>query len=193
MSDFQALLQEMAEDEQRLQKALENEDGELQDLADDEEDELDEDDDDEPMGKSLNVTLENGETVHAIDGTALVKSLMTKQEQASENIGVLAEKTVGMLKALSSTIDKQNAKIESLQKSLTDLGAQGRGRKSKVTIHDRQSEPTAASSGDPGEDIMSKAMAAFDAGKITGIELNTIDVGLRSRQAPSADLLAKII
>lgn len=194
MSDFQALLQEMAADEERLQKSLENEDGELQDLADGEEEDLDDEDDDEEdeMGKSLNVTLENGEQVRALDGTAMVKALMAKQDTASNNVEALAAQTVSLLKSMSSTIDKQNTRIESLQKSLGDLGAQGRGRKSKVMVHDRGSDAAPAAT-DAGEDVMQKAMQAFDAGKITGIELNTIDVGLRSRQTPPADLLAKIV
>lgn len=190
MSDFQALLQEMAEDEMRLQKALDEDDGNLQ-AMDDDEDEDDDDEDDEPMGKSLNVTLENGETVRAIDGTALVKSLVAKQETASRNVESLAKQTVTLIKSLASTIDRQNDKIESLQKSLQTLGAQGQGRKSKLSIHDRQ--PEGGAGVDPGQDIMQKAMDAFDAGRITGIEMNAVDVALRQRKAPPADLLAKIV
>lgn len=203
MSDFQALLEEMAGEEERLQKALEgnaDDDAEIEDAAepDGDEDADDDDDeyadDDEPMGKSLNVTLENGAQVRAIDGTEMVKSLIAKQEEAATNVESLAEKTVSLLKSMAGTLERQNDKIATLEKSLHDLGSKGRGRRSKVVIHDRQgADVTEAAAADPAQDVMAKALSAFDDKKITGVELNTIDYSLRHHQTPPADLLAKIV
>jgi len=209
MSAFDDLLQQMADEELVLAKALEAKpdadddgDGKIADMADDEDDDgepdgdedgEDDDDDGDGMMKSLEVTLPDGRVVEALDGTSLVKSLVAKNEDLTANVTSLAGQTVTLLKSMSATVTKQAAQIADLQKSLSKLSATGTGRRSKVAVHDRQSDPIGElPEGNAGEQIMAKAMKAFDAGRITGIELNTVDVSLRTNQVPPTDLLKKI-
>lgn len=208
MSAYQTLLEELAAEERLLAKAMGGDDDDDANIAamadgdqdddgvsDADDDETDDDDEDEdaPMAKSLTLTLPNGQRVEAYDGTALVKSLQAEVAQLQHDNGEVMEQMGSLIKSLVGTVKQQSRELKSLRKSLLQLGAQGAGRRAKLTIHDRGAEPTGEiDPSDVRDQVMAKAMSAFDHGKITGLELNTIDVALRRGQIPDQSILAKI-
>lgn len=206
MSAYQTLLEELAAEERVLAKAMrgDDDDANIAALADGDQDDDKvpdadddetgyDDDEDAPMAKSLTLTLPNGQRVEAYDGTALVKSLQAEVAQLQRDNGEVMAQMGSLIKSLVGTVKEQRQEIKTLAKSLHQLSAQGTGRRAKLTIHDRGTEP----SGEPDpadvrDQVMAKAMSAFDAGKITGLELNTVDVALRRGQVPDHSILAKI-
>jgi hypothetical protein len=150
-----------------------------------------EDDDEggEEFGKSLGSADDGSEMV---DATELVKSLMARQESTD---GVLAKAMTSMVGALS----KQNDMIKSLQAEVGKLASQGRGRKTLVTISEKPgiADTLAKSEGaDDGKittgELLAKSHAAHAAKKISGVELNTIDVCLRNNWPIDAGILQKV-
>lgn len=209
MSAYQTLLEELAAEERLLAKAMgggddddaniaamadgDRDDDDVPDADDDETSDDDDDDEDAPMAKSLTLTLPNGQRVEAYDGTALVKSLQAEVAQLQADNGEVMEQMGSLIKSLVGTVKQQSSELKSLRKSLLQLGAQGTGRRAKLSIHDRGVEPTGeVDPSDVRDQVMAKAMTAFDAGKITGLELNTVDVALRRGQIPDQSILAKI-
>lgn len=145
---------------------------------------------DQPMAKSLMV---DGEEVQVVDADLLIKSLHDLSARVETNEGVLAK---GLETALN-TLKSQGDLIKSLQGQLSKLGSQGAGRKAVLTITEKpevgaQVMAKAEDQLTPG-DVMAKAHAAFAAGKISGLELASMDVALRSRQQIDPGVLAKAL
>ena len=211
MSQFNELLAQLkaAGDEQTtLAKALPAEDGkddeQIQAAAaegdtdadnenpeDHEEPDGDEDDGKPVMAKSVTAVVD-GEEVEAVDATELLKSL---DARVSEHDAVLAK----ALESTLSTIKAQGDMIKSLHAKIEKLAGQGKGRKTVLTVVEKPAvgETMAKSEQDgmtPG-DFMAKANAAFAAGKLTGKELTTIDVAMRTHQLGVLDqtLIAKAL
>lgn len=213
MSAFDDLLAEIADEQALMMKAQapaddggDDDDETIAAMADGDADDdgvddnddddtgLDDEDEDAPMGKSFGVQLADGTRVEAYDGTQLVKSLLAQQQQIQAQSKEALSGVVGMLKSMRTLVVEQQKEIKALRKSLERIGEQGRGRKSKLTVH----EPPRVAEGEPdtGEiagTIMSKANAAFATGRINGRDLNTIDVALRRHEAPPQALLQKIM
>ena len=141
----------------------------------------DNDDDFQPIAKSFAFQLDSGETVEAIDGTELIKSL---QDRVSAADTVLHD-AVSLIKSMHGEIGSLKAKV-------ARLSSEGRGRKAVVNVHE-SAEPMAKSQGLTAVDLMAKANAAFAEGKLTGSELNQIDASLRMREAPNPSLIAKAL
>lgn len=130
-----------------------------------------------PLAKSLTVTLEDGTTVEAEDGTELVKSL-------TESLGALTERIDSsesvLAKALGQTVSllkAQSTLISDLQKQVKAIGNEGRGRKAVVSLVEKPTG-TLAKGGDGGitpNDFMAKAESQWRAGKITGSEIAFIE------------------
>lgn len=144
------------------------------------------------LTKSLGViTLADGSEVDALDGTLLVKSLLDRMDQTDGQVA-------SVMGAMLGTIKSQGEMIKSMHDEIRALGAQGRGRKAVVTITNK-TEGTAvlakseAGEGLTAEQFMLKSNAAFDAGKITGRELNLISVTLRANQAVEPALISKVL
>lgn len=208
MSQFDELLAELSavSDEQTtLAKALPAEDGEddkvIQAAAaegddanpEDNEDEPDGDEgqDDKPMAKSVTATVD-GEEVEAIDATELLKSLDAR-------IGSQEEVLAKALASTVSTIKAQGDMIKSMQAQISKLAGQGKGRKTVLTVAEKPvagDQPMAKSQQQEGftpQEFMAKANAAFNAGKLSGIELTTADVSIRSGVPVPAGIIAKAL
>lgn len=212
MSAFDDLLAEIADEQQQMLKAqapaedggddddeaiaaMADGDADDDDVPDNEDDDPDLGDEDEaPMGKSFGVQLADGTRVEAYDGTQLVKSLLAQQQQIQTQSKEALTGVVAMLKSMRTLVTEQQTEIKALRKSLERIGEQGRGRKSKLTVHEpprvAEAEPEA---GEIAGTIMAKANSAFAAGTINGRDLNTIDVALRRHEAPPHALLQKIM
>lgn len=152
----------------------------------------------EPMGKSLGmVTLQSGEQVEAVDGTELVKSLMDQvgkmgaQQTASEQALTKAVETCVTL------IKSNNDMVKSLQEEIVKLRGEGRGRKTVLNVSEKPAAGTQLAKSEPtgmtGAEFMAKSHAAFDARKITGTELTTIDVALRTGSPVDPKIIQKVI
>jgi hypothetical protein len=204
MSEFEALLAQLTaaqEEQTTLAKALPAADGKddktIQTAAaegaegektnpEDEEPELG------PDGKPLVKSLGEGQEFEVIDGEALIKSLTDLSTRADASESVLAKGMAGLLELVKG----QNLMFKSMQDQITKLSGQGAGRKTMLSVVERPivGEPLAKSQAEPAftrADVMAKANAAFDAKKITGHELTSIDVAMRQGVMPEQAILAK--
>ena len=218
-SNFATLLDEMAQQEQIMAKAMKGDDDDDKDIAaladndadddgvpDAKDDETFDDDAPEeeappkkgkgkPLTKSVNITLADGSEVEAFDGTVLVKSMQAEVAALQQGSNEVMGTAVNLLKSFGAALREQRQEITALKKSLHTLSASGTGRRSatQVTITDRGAEPTGAPNPeDIKASVMAKAINAFDAHKINGLELTTIEVALRKGQIPDQSILAKI-
>lgn len=207
MSEFAELLAQLnaaQEEQSTLAKALPAEGGKddktIQAASADganggnpEDDDIDDDLGDSPLAKSLNV---EGQEFEVVDAGALIKSLQDLSARTDETESVLAKG----LTAVIGLVKGQSELIKSLQSQITKLGATGAGRKTVVSVLDKPvvGEQLAKSQGaeEPvvsRETIMAKANAAFDAKKISGLELTSLDVSLRNGVMPDQAILAKCL
>ena len=141
------------------------------------------------FGKSLGADASDAEM---IDATELVKSMLARQDATD---GVLAKAMTSMVGAMS----KQNELIKSLQAEVRTLAGQGRGRKTMVTIADKPGVADVLAKSEAAEEgkittgeLLAKSHAAHAAKKISGVELNTIDVCLRNNWPIDAGILQKV-
>ncbi len=143
--------------------------------------------DDKPMAKSLKVMVDGVEQ-EAIDGTELVKSLMADLTGTKDVMAKALGAAVGMIKA-------QGELIKSLTVKVNELGAKPAGRKTVLTVHEKPAGDLVKSTqeGVSQVEFMAKANAAFTAGKITGLDLTTIDVSLRQREPIDQSLISKVM
>lgn len=212
MSEFEELLAQLAatqEEQSNLVKALPAEGGEddeaIQAAAaaaaaegeggpknpDDEDDENN--DEELPMAKSITV---DGEEVQVVDANALIKSLSGLNAR-------VGEQDAALVKGLTSALDLikgQGLMIKSLQGQIAKLGAQGGGRKTVLTVHEKPVADAVLAKSQSDEGLtpavfLAKSHAAFDAKKINGKELTTIDVAIRSNQVGVLDqaLITKVL
>jgi hypothetical protein len=196
---YEALLEEL----DALQKALPAAAGPADD-DDDEDDEKDradpdaadandddEDDDDQPMAKSFRFELDSGEAVEAIDATDILKSLqadLTSLRTAREQDSTTVEQgLVGLLQV----VKHQGAMLKSLQSQIQKLGNSGSGRKSVTGPDADMLKAQAPELSQP--QLLAKAHTAYEAGRITGKELSTLDVLLRYGESPDADMVRRIL
>lgn len=145
------------------------------------------------LAKSL--TLANGETV--IDATELLKSLQETQDQHDEVLAKALPQVLQLVQGQSKMIQQQGDLLKSMQARIDQLAGQGRGRKTVVSVVEKQSVgETLAKSQQEGltpQEFMLKASSAFDKGVITGLQLSTIDVSIREGQSIDPNLIQKIV
>lgn len=208
MSQFADLLKELGQiqsESDTLAKALPAEGGEDDDKAiqaaaaegdtdaDDENPEdghAEPDGDEKPMTKSM-IAMVDGEEVEAIDATELLKSL-------DDRIGGMESVLAKALESTLSTVKSQGELIKSLQSQVTKLAGQGKGRKTVLTVMEKPAageQPMVKSQQDgmTPQEFMLKANAAFDARKLTGHELTTIDVAMREGKPIPPALITKAL
>lgn len=143
-----------------------NDKDKFDDEDEDELDDIDKDDEGKGMTKSLQLKLEDGSVIEAEDGTELVKALINRVEN---NESLLAKALEGTVKLVKS----QGEMIKSLEDKVAKLSGQGRGRKTTLSIVEKQlatmtkSDPEGIST----HDFMTKALVAQADGRITGMEV----------------------
>lgn len=161
-----------------------------EDSVDDYDDDDEPEDDDKPLKKSFQVTLEDGTEADAYDGEALIKSFQDQVTAVREELTQVVE-ALGRSVKLTKALRAQNAE---LAESVRVLSKSGRGRQSVLNVHERpivgdemaKSEPASPST------LLSKALSAQRAGKMSGMEVAEIDAALASRRPVRADLLARL-
>lgn len=214
MSQFEQLLGELQADNEAMAKALPADDGKddkkIQAAAGEgggdgggagaanpDDDEENENENATPMGKAMTLTDEHGNPVEAFDGTELVKSLL---EEVGALKGQVGTQETTMAKALESTlgvVKSQGALIKSLIARVDALSGQGRGRKTVLAVTEKVVATGLAKSqpeeGLTPQEFLAKSEAAFNAGRITGLEFTTVDVSLRSNVAIDQSLISKVL
>lgn len=144
----------------------------------------------ETMAKSL-MAIVDGEEVEALDATEMLKSFDSR-------IGGVEGALTKALSSTLATIKTQGEMIKSLNARLDQFGGQGKGRKTVLTIAEKPAAgaDTLAKSqpqGLTGAEFMVKANVAFDQRKLSGQELTTADVALRSGQPVPAEIISKVL
>jgi len=146
-----------------------------------------------PMAKSMTVKDADGNEVEVLDAEEVLKALNTRLEGQEDFLVKSFGPVLGVIKS-------QGEMIKSLHAQVVALGGQGRGRRSVFAAIEKP-----AAGGDltkslkdddtqsmtPG-DFMAKSNAAYDAKRITGQELTTIDVCLRQNAPIDPALIRKV-
>ncbi len=207
MSDFNDLLEQLnnvqVEQQEALAKSLPAEDGKDDKViqaaaAGDEKNPEDENEEDETKGeekaegdkKPMVKAIIDGEEVDAVDATEIIKSLQDRVLGVEETL-------VKALQTTLNTVKTQGDMIKSLQEKFAKISSQGSGRKTVLSIVEKPEvggeTMVKSEQGITPDAFFAKAQAAFDSNKITGLELTTIDVSLRSGQALPPELIAKTL
>lgn len=137
------------------------------------------------MTKSL--VLDGGEEVTLVDAEAMLKSHSELTDRVNGHEDLLV-KCLAFMKDQNLLIKSLAAQSTEQKAEIQRLGSQGTGRKTVLDINEKQSvtaEGMLAKSQPDGltpQAFLLKSNAAFDAKRITGRELTTIDVALRSGQ-----------
>ncbi len=162
-------------------------------------------DDDETMGKSFTVTLEDGTKLKALEGTALVKSLMNEMSSQKSTLEKALGLAVDNMKAFSEklttqskTLKSQGKLIKALQSDLEKFGNQGKGRKTVISVHEKRSPDEFRKSHDQKDglsrqEFMAKALTAQREGKVTGLELSKAESYLNRGLEVPEDIVRKVI
>lgn len=161
------------------------------------------------FGKSFQVTLPDGTTADAYDGTAAIEALtarvdkLTAQldgvaagDEMAKSLGADMAKALGSvtgtMKGLQEIVTKQGELIKSLSGDITALRGSGTGRKAVLDVHEQRAiTPTKPEGATQGE-VMAKAMTAQEAGKITALDVARIESRFGRGEPIPADLLALI-
>lgn len=153
-------------------------------------------DGDEPevMSKSLPVVraLVDGKEVEAVDGTELVKSLMTQVEQLGKQSTGTEERMAKALEQTLAVVKGQGALIKSLTEQVAALRSAGRGRKATLSVNESTLTKAIPAAAPSREEVMTKALAAQSAGRIGGMQVARIEGYLNHGMALPADLAAAI-
>lgn len=144
--------------------------------------------DDKNMTKSFKFTLDDGTEVEAVNGTELVKSLMSRIDKNEETLAKALGTAVTLIKS-------QGSMIKSLQEKINQLSGQGRGRKTVVSVVEKQS--TLAKSqqeeGMTAHEFMAKALTAQAEGRITGIDVARAESYLNKGMPIPDDIVARVV
>lgn len=157
-------------------------------------------DGDEPqvMGKSMPAVraIVNGQEVEAVDGTELVKSLMTQVEALGKKATGAEDRMVKALEGTLTVVKAQGALIKSLTEQVAALRGAGRGRKATVTVQD----PPALTKSLPGADavkvhpeqVMAKALSAQQQGRLTSLDVARVEGYMQAGIPLPANLAAAL-
>lgn len=152
------------------------------------------DDDEEVMGKSFSVTLENGEKADAVDGTALVKSLIAKIDTSNADVTAALESAVALIKSLHSTVTSLSKETEMLKGSLDGMRNEGRGRKATLSVLDKPASPGSEQpAGLTRGEFFAKAHAARAAGRLQANDISLAESCFNRGEAVPEQLLQRVL
>ena len=202
-----AMKTEDAEDDEKIAAAADTDgDGKTEGAAEGESeakggDKDGDDKDDEYFGKSMSVTLEDGSQVEAFDGTEAIRGLHQRIDALAEKIDgqagndMMAKALGGVgdgLKGLQGVVKDQGEMLKALRSEVATLRSSGTGRKATLSVHEKPTAAPAQPDGLTPDQVMTKAMSAAEAGKITAREVATLESYFGRGLKPPADLLARI-
>ena len=162
--------------------------------------------DEDMMGKSFQVTMADGTTQDAYDGTMVLKAmgvrigglqqvisdLETDRDAANANLA----KSLQASTVLLGQVKEQGELLKSMAVRLDSMATGGRGRQAALTVVDKPGA-TGAAGTTPAPavlqgEIMAKAMTAFNAGTISGSEIARLEANFARGNAAPADILAQL-
>ena len=156
-----------------------------------------EDGDDGMMGKSFSVTLADGTVQDAFDGTKMLKamgvqvaSLAADRDAARSDL----TKALSASTVLVGLVKQQGELVKALHTRVEAMANTGRGRQATVSLADKPGLIGGAGAGAAtnGQDIMAKAMTAFQAGKLDGSDVSRIESHLGRGSPVPADILERL-
>lgn len=155
------------------------------------------DESDDTLGKSLGmVTLADGTQAEAVDGTEMVKSLLSQIDEMKSGSAVRETQMAKALEGVVSLAKSQATMLKSLQAQVAKLSGEGRGRKAVLTVTEKTPSGTPMSKSEPAglssQEFMSKALTAQAAGKIRGVEIATIEGYLNRGMPVPEHLVARV-
>ena len=147
-----------------------------------------------PMAKSFRVMGAAGEEIEAFDGGELIKSLIEQQAQQGEQMTKAMQGVVGHL-------GRQDALLKSLIEQVAVLSAQGRGRKSSVTVHDRAAADPLAKGGQQQaqpltcDQVLAKASALYQQGKggFTSLDIAGLEARRNRGEPAPASMVERVL
>lgn len=155
----------------------------------------DNEDEEKPLKKSFTVSLPDGSEAEALDGEQLIKSF-------TDQVAGLRAETNAALAQVATALGRSTKLIKSLREQntalaaqVTALGTSSRGRKSALTVHERPmvgDQSLAKAEGISPRDLMTKALSAQQAGRLTGSQVAEIDAYAARGLAIPESLLAKL-
>jgi hypothetical protein len=160
--------------------------------ADGEAHEGDDDDDfdgDKPFGKSFVVTDEAGKKLTAVNGTALVKSLMERLDGQEASLERALGAAVDLIKA-------QGAELADLQNHVKRLSTEGRGRKTVVSVAEKPAAGTMDKLEPPGmtgQEFMVKALDAQKSGRLSALQVSIAETALQKGVTVPADIVGRVL
>lgn len=145
-------------------------------------------DGDNDLGKSFSFTLEDGNVVEAIDGTALVKALMERQERGEADVTKALGMTVDLIKSLQT-------QVGALQTQVGKLASSGTGRKAVLSVSERPSvlRKSQEEEGIPAGEFLAKCLVAQAAGKITAADVSRAESYVNHGLQVPAEIVARVV
>jgi hypothetical protein len=148
------------------------------------------------LGKSFALKLENGDELEAVDGTELVKSLITRLDTQESTV---AERNETLQKALGVTVDLikgLSAEVGTLRTQFAAFGSGGAGRKTTVSISEKPSTGTMQKSEPDGMSahaFLAKAEEAMNSGRITGMDLSLAETSVNRGVPVRDDIVRRVL
>ena len=133
----------------------------LPEQEDDEGEEPDGDEDGDGEGDGDGDEGEDGQEMKAYDGATIIKQFHRR--------------LMALERDLLATLQAQTGLIKSLHAQVGALQAQGRGRKTVLTVHEKPSLVPTGSKRPSPQTVLAKAMTAQRAGKLTGTDVARIE------------------
>lgn len=160
---------------------------------------------DELLGKSFQLTLEDGTVVEAQDGAALVKAMLDRQADTDEvlqkSVGAVLDMVgdlKGALQATQTKLASQDALIKSLRSEIAALGTKGSGRVASLSVMAKSNIGGAAAKaatkkeGMTRDEVLAKAVSLQKSGALTGLQVATVESDLNAGRKPAAEVMALI-
>jgi hypothetical protein len=157
----------------------------------------------EMFGKSLNVTLESGETVRAIDGEAMLKGMTflrgentALRDELTVVTGDLA-KSYQAIEALTGMCKSMGTAIDGLRGELARVSNTGRGRASSLSVLEKSTGAGSRDAAPPPagatrKEILAKSMELLGKGLLSGSDVARIEGCLNVGQ-PVPDHLKQVL
>lgn len=144
----------------------------------------------ETVAKSFSLTLEDGTTVEAFDGEAMVKAL-TARIDANETATIAAlNQAVGLIKGQATMLKSMGEKLQALSNG-------GAGRKAVLSIIDKPLVKSVQQQEQPAgmttDQFFAKAHAAQKEGRITGGDIALAETLLNRGEQIPAHIVQRVI
>lgn len=154
-----------------------------------------EDGDDAMMGKSFPITMADGSTQDAYDGTKILKAMGVQVASLAHDRDAARADLTKALSASATLVGlmkQQGEMMKGLHTRFEAMANTGRGRQATVSLADKPGLVAGTGSASNGNDIMAKAMTAFKAGSLDGSDVSRIEAHLGRGSPVPTDILERL-